>query len=293
MPKPKKRWDTEAIVSVIQQLRKQNVDLNTVSIRRTHLALYNAAIYYCGSWRQAVEAAGISYDEIKKKTVSKGKKRRWSKKAVVEGIIQCAARGESIKGGTVIVRDPGLYNAARFYFGKNGWAKARVEAGFLAYDPRPNLKWTSKTVCEEILRLHRGGTPLNHGFMLRTPKYGYIRWAAQNVFGSWKAALEAAGFNYEDIRIQAEPKWTRESILEAIQVLEGDGVKLSSKATQKLHGGLFAAALREFGNWSKAVEAAGIPYVEHCRIWSTKAWLRSMSAHDIEEITRPDKDRAT
>ena len=203
---------------------------------------------------------------------------------MIKAILERAAKGESIKGGVVCIVDSGLYNATRSYFGKKGWAKARVAAGFPAYDPRPNLKWTQDTVCAEIQRLWRIDVPLNYRFLLTRSKYGYIRWAAQNVFGSWRSAVEAAGYNYDEICIEPSIIWDRTTVVDAIRSLELDGVRLSSKSIQKTWGALFAGAVRVFGYWGTAVEAAGVPYQQHCRVWSTKAWLRRMDDDEYTSI---------
>jgi hypothetical protein len=286
MPKPAKVWSAEIVISAIKELHERDGTngLNSASVQRHYSPLYLAARTYLGGWRQAIEATGIDYSTIKKKTVSGGKRHQWSRIKVVKEIIARAAEGKSIKGGVVSIEDIGLYNAARSYFGKKGWAKARVTAGFPAYDPRPNLKWTQITVQAEIQRLHHEGVPLNHGFLLGKPEYGYLRWAAQNVFGSWRNAVEAAGYNYEAICIEPVVIWTKEAVIDAVRSLDQDGVRLSSKSVQIAHGALFAGAVRAFGCWSKAVENAGISYQQHCRVWSTKAWLRRMESDEYTSV---------
>lgn len=282
MPKPTKRWDAETVVSAIRKLQQEGQALNLASVRRGNVVLVNAAVTYCGSWRNAIEAAGINYDSVKQKPVSKGKRRVWSEDLVIDQIKWRVTQEKSIKGSVVYEEDSGLYNAARKFFGKNGWSKARVAAGFQPHDPRPNLKWTRETVREEILRLYNEDVTLNSSYIHKSSEYAHLQWAAQNVYGSWRVAIEASGLDYEEIQIKAESKWTRDVIITEIENLEQSGWRLSSRTTQKLHGAIFAAALKEFGTWGRAVEAAGINYRKHLRQWSLKTFLRQLSQEDYE-----------
>lgn len=268
-------WSKEKIIKTIKKRRRNREPLNSNHIQTKEKRLYGAAIKYFGGWPQAVAAAGLDYEKLRKV-----KLRQWTTRAIAQEIIRRSAQGFSIRGGDVCIEDHGLYQAAMRHFGEEGWAKARVLAGFAPRDPDSRVIWNDQTVREEILLLHENGAALNTG-SLQGSTYAYLRGAGRKVFGTWKAAVESAGLDYEQIRKMHPPGyWTKSRILETIQGLEEDGVRLSSKAMQLSGGGLFAAAVAVFGSWSQAVEAAGINYRKHCRIWSTKAWLRRMT--DVE-----------
>ena len=172
--------------------------------------------------------------------------------------------------------DRGLYDAASRHFGKNGWAKARVFAGFDPIDPRPWTVWSEENVVEEIQRLYANGVSLNTS-ALQMSNFSYILAAGRTVFGNWKKAIKEANLDYKTIRLQRPPLWTRDRIIAFIQALEESGMRLSVSNIQPKYGGMFRAVTKRFGCWSQAVEAAGINYRKHCRSWSTKAWLRRMS----------------
>lgn len=74
-------------------------------------------------------------------------------------------------------------------------------------------------------------------------------------FGSWGKAVEAAGFDYDDVRhANHSPEW----VLREIRKL--------AEAGDPLHPGehkrLLSKARCRFGNWEKAVEAAGYSLAE-------------------------------
>ena len=267
-------WNEEIIVRTILFLNTQGEPLNSNYVQTKHPLLYRATYVYFDGWAQAVTVAGLDYSSLRKKKPM----RIWSKKAIVAEVLRRSREGLSIRGGEVTNEDRGLYHAALRHFGKNGWAKARMLAGFAPIDPVPWEVWSKKTVVKEILRLHKNGVSLNAGALGKT--YGYIRSAGEKSFGSWGKAIDAAGLDYLKI-CKNKPKgwWTKALLIVAIQSLEKQGVRLNSKSVQVSHGGLFASAIRKekFGSWSQAVEAAGIDYRKHCRTWSTKAYVRTMS----------------
>lgn len=272
-------WSKEIIVQMIQNLQKQGLPVNSSYVQEEQPLLYGAACKYFGGWPQAIEATGLSYDEIRLVTF-----RSWSKEAVADAVIDRVKNGLSISGAVVTVDDRSLYRAANRYFGRRGWAKARMLAGFPPTDPDPRIIWDKQSVREEILRLHEEGVSLNCG-ALSVSGNRTVYSAGRKVFGSWPKAIAAAGLDYSEIRKNHAP-WTKEEVIIGIKSLAKQGVRLSSKATQQSHGDLFGAAVTRFGCWSEAVEAAGISYRMHSRTWSTKAWLRRMHPEQYQQLLR-------
>lgn len=277
-PNRKKVWDKDIVVETIKRMHNAGEDLNSNYVQTKQPRLYAAANKYFGGWPQAVIAAGLDYETLRKRTL-----RAWSKVAIVEEIIRRSTNSLSIRGGDVTNEDRGIYSAARRHFGEDGWAKARMLAGFDPIDPKPQQIWSKETVIEEILRLYENGVALNAAALAGT--FGYIRSAGAKYFMSWGNAIRAAGLDYSKIRkMRQKGWWTKPRILMAIRSFERRDVRLSSKAVQGSHGALFAAALTHFGAWSQAVEAAGISYQKHSRTWSTKAWLRRMDSTEYKTV---------
>lgn len=272
------KWNREKIIAVIRRLNRLKQPLNSFYIQKNDLHLFAAASRYFGGWGQAIEAARLNYSKLRILKPA----RSWSKSAVVTEILRRVKNGLSIRGNDVCRENQGLYVAARRHFGKCGWAKARVIAGFDPIDPCPFKIWDEQSVREEIVRLYESGVPLNTGSLQKSP-YAYILAAGCKYFGTWARAIRAAGLNYSRIRKGRKPGWwTKPRILMCIKSLERRGIRLSHDDIRKSHGALLGAALTYFGSWSKAVEAAGIPYRQHCRIWSTTAWLRRMSEEEYD-----------
>lgn len=280
-------WSKKKIIKIIKRRHELKRPLNSNYIQLKLQNLYQAGVKYFGSWALAIEAAKLSYAEVRKRDPM----RSWSKANIVNTIIERHASGLSIKGEVVNLEDHSMYQAARRHFGKQGWAKARVLAGFEPVDPLPWKIWDRVTVCDEIKRLHKNQIPLDTASMRGGPHSSLLS-GAQKVFGSWRRAIRSAGLNYSKIKKTRLGWWTKPRIIMCIKAIEKRGIRLSCKAIQKSHGALFSAATSRFGCWSQAVEAAGISYQAHCRVWSTKAWLRKMSTNEYRATLEKAKTYA-
>jgi 5,10-methylene-tetrahydrofolate dehydrogenase/methenyl tetrahydrofolate cyclohydrolase len=117
-------------------------------------------------------------------------------------------------------------------------------------------RWNETMICRHITKSHEKGTPLNYLYYVR--EYPDVHAAADRLFGSWKNAIEACGFNYKDIR--KYQTWSKAKVLEEIKKAHKNGEALSSNYIQANKKPLYMAAVKRFKNWGKAITAAGIDY---------------------------------
>ena len=110
-------------------------------------------------------------------------------------------------------------------------------------------------IIEHILARH-GRERLNSHYY--ATNYPDVYAAAERLFGSWKAAIEAAGLDYSKIR--RYQKWSRDKVIRKIKEIYANGKPINSIAAQSNHKPLYMAAVKRFGNWESAVKAAGINY---------------------------------
>jgi len=124
----KQKWSKEKIVESIQGLREQKIDISASNVSKKYIPLFTAACSrrYFSSWANAVNAAGIDYNQI----LEAGKSRRrlkltkWSKDQVLEEV----RKAESKDLLTTYRERLPLYSAARREFGS--WKKALEAAGY-------------------------------------------------------------------------------------------------------------------------------------------------------------------
>jgi hypothetical protein len=154
---------------------------------------------------------------------------------------------------------------------------------------RRGRHWTRKKLVAELRRLHRAGQRLS-----RRDVPVRLYEAGRRLFGSWEAALAAAGLSYEEAT--GIRRWDRKRVVAEIRVLASRAVPLSATYIARRYPALFNAATKLFPrSWAKALRAAGYDPDEHKmprgRWTRAKAedWVRSRVAkrRDIQARAAP------
>ncbi len=128
----------------------------------------------------------------------------------------------------------------------------------------PRRQWTAQRIIQEIQDLHAAGESLTTT-NLRRLGYGGMVTAAyrDNLFGSWRAAVRAAGLRYQQVA-RRRRQWTKARIIARIQQLHSQHQDISYRHIKATEQYLLKVACRpeNFGSWQAAVKAAGIDYDE-------------------------------
>ena len=176
-------------------------DLNYASIAHEQVALLRAATRYFGSWRNAIEFAGLNYDDIRRY-------KTWNRDRILERIQELYANGEDLSWRHVSTKvDPQLAAAAtkRKHFGS--WREAVSAAGLNYGQIRRYREWDENTIKERLHELHEQGIDLNAKHM---EDYDItLITAARRRYDSWDKALTAAGLDYKQIVLRAPFKRRR------------------------------------------------------------------------------------
>lgn len=186
---PGRVWTRDKLVGEIKKLHNQGVDLSPTAIQETHGALFSSARSrsHFGNWRDAIEAAGLDYEGIKRV------KQRWSHEEILDQIRAHHAAGEDLLDPEFKLKHRGLYLAAcaHRYFGS--WRRAVHAAGLDHETMREKRIWTKARILRCISDLAKEGKPLGWAYVeMHCP--GIYRAARRKEnFGSWHEALLAAG----------------------------------------------------------------------------------------------------
>jgi len=128
-------------------------------------------------------------------------------------------------------------------------------------------RWSRDVVTRDIQRLAQDGQDLRHSEV--TENHQKLVSAAVRYFGSWGAAVTAAGIDYSDIRRRSQDarsgkvtKWSLETISTGIKELIDSGECLAAATVRNNHPALFSAAVspRYYGSWRAALTAQGLDY---------------------------------
>jgi len=143
------------------------------------------------------------------------------------------------------------------------------------------MRWTRKTIIEEIRSLHSSGEELNYS-SAEDNNLGLVQAAAWH-FGTWRRAVETAGFDYDTV--SKYRRWTTEGVIEAIREHHRNGSDLSWRVfSQEIDPPLAAAAVRSnvgFDTWHDAVTAAGIEYEKVARY---RHWTPERVVKEIQDL---------
>lgn len=127
--------------------------------------------------------------------------------------------------------------------------------------------WSREVVTREIIRLSKETSDLRHNEI--AAKNSKLVSAAIRYYGSWGAAVSAAGFDYATIRRDSQmaraakiTKWSHDRVNEEIQKLIQSGECLAASTVRSTCPALFSAAVspRHHGSWREALTSNGVDY---------------------------------
>lgn len=264
--KARRPWTPEAVLEAIRARvdRAEPVNAGSVGVG----SLYQAVQRFFGSWRQALEAAGLDTFAICR-TLG-------GDLDIPRRIRDLAREGHPLNHNAMLATDRRLLRAACLQYGS--WPEALAAAGYDVNEIRKTPKWTRQKIVEVILKRRSEGLPLN---------YSQVRWvlsmeAVKRLFGSWDRALHAAGIAPDPT--EAHRRWSRQAVIEAIGRRQAQGLPLNAKAVRLTDAPLANAYKRWFGAWSEALEAAGID--PHTWRMTSPRWTRSRLIETIRRIAR-------
>jgi hypothetical protein len=243
-------WDKQRIIKQLKRLSRRGAELSYNALARKEQALVSAAAYHFGSYRRAVEAAGIDYADITRRP-------RWTKQLIIRQIKQARRAGEDLHWSAVTQRRDELGKAAFAslqprLFGR--WDRALTAAGLDVDDISRYRKWDRNSIVFELRCRAADQEPLNSG-ALQHEDSG-LHAAAVRHFGSYDLALRAARIDPGAVR--RRQKWSRPQVITALKVIRRAGRSVSDSATRRESPALYGAAVRLFGTFTAARAAAGI-----------------------------------
>lgn len=176
------------------------------------------------------------------------------RKKVICKIVERDIRYLSLSATDIQAKSPALYKAACKHFGD--WPTALLYAG--VSPRREGDEYDNKKAVARRLRARCVGKQSVHATTVqRTEKKLYE--AALKHFGTWRAALVAAGINVDNVRSRLRrPRYTREQILENLKGRHAQNLPMSRAEVSLDNLALSRAALSQFQSWEKALAAAGI-----------------------------------
>ena len=182
----------DEIIVQIQKLNSNNISLNSGNIQKHYNSLFQKAIRGFKSWEKAVQAAGFDYTKIKNVRLNLDV----PDKEVIKQVLELDDKGVDLSYENIRKSHSKLFTTARKKFGN--WEKA-INACNLDYSKiRKHKKFDSVIVINAIKEVYSKKGNLSSGYIQQNNSSLFN--AALQYFGSWKKAIEFAGYNYDKIK---------------------------------------------------------------------------------------------
>jgi hypothetical protein len=183
MKRARIRWDRDEVLRQTKALAAKGVPLNYGNVARQSQGFILAGREHFGSWENVIKELGLDYSKIRRSGF-------WSRALIVERIQELKKAGKPLHLTFAESNYGGLVSAASFYFGS--WRVAIRAAGLDYATIRRQKVWSRREVVSEVKRVRRNGMNVSTAVEVCV-KYRALHSAAIRYFGSWRAALKAAG----------------------------------------------------------------------------------------------------
>jgi hypothetical protein len=258
-------WSPELIAKQIR--RRSNAGLS-IAATKAPQPLVNAGKRYFGSWRAAVEAAGLEYDRVRLYLEP------YSKRQLIAALRQAAVGhpewtqtdlSHSSLGGAAS-RLYGSLERALHVAGITGWPRRII------HDVQP-----APAVLRAIRARRRAGDSLRYRDVAR--EANWIVHSATRHFGTWNGALDAA-------RVAApENKWTEATIMRALRARMKARRSMRAIDVRREDAPLYAAVIARFGGYYAAAKKLGVKRTD--QQWSKERVRRELRKRVVKgRVTR-------
>ena len=180
-------------------------------------------------------------------------KKKWTPEAIKNHIV---ARNEKepLNSHYYAKKYPSVYAAAERLFGS--WGNAVEAAGIDYVSVRKYNVWSKQRIIVLIREKYEAGDPLSSQYAQNYCKSLYM--ACIHRFGSWGAAIEAAGLDYSKIRLRR--KMNADQIRDEIVQLYESGEDLAYPNIRRKRQYLLAYGMKKLGggSWARARQICGI-----------------------------------
>jgi hypothetical protein len=170
--------------------------LNSHYYSTNHPSIYAAAERIFGSWGNAISAAGLDYNAIRKYKV-------WNKMRIVQTIRRMHKEGEKLSSQHAQNHFKSLYMASVHHF--KSWGKAIQAAGIDYSKIRMRRSMTEEQIKAEIIALYKSGVDLAYSNIRKNYQYLLAYGMKKLGQGSWAEARRACGIK-ENYRLPKEKR---------------------------------------------------------------------------------------
>jgi hypothetical protein len=223
-------------IDAIKNLHKQGESISAGDLEDHYPYLYNQGVWIFGGWDRALRAAEFDPKRMRLRTL-------WDRERVIKEIRGMRERNLPLYANYVMRNHATLFSGALRHF--RSWNKALVAAGI-------NKKQASSNIYKsrpDILRALRDA--LEKGSKQDIPEV--LRLQAVHYFGNLRNALTAMKTDQRLLR-----GWSKKKIISILSRMHRSKKIPAYGKLRRDFPALLSATEAYFGNWGKALYAAGI-----------------------------------
>lgn len=185
-------YPQEHVLRRLQVLCRDGYSLKAADCQRRDRRLWEAARLYFGTWRKALEAAGIN---VRFAGLRGGRPRRLDREKTMEELRQWLATGQSRKWLDLCLQNHDLALAVKSVCGS--WRRAMIAVNSIpeTKPPTRKTKWNPQRIIACIRIRHQEDKPLH--YMALHVDDNPLLCAAKYYFGNWQKALAEAGIEVD------------------------------------------------------------------------------------------------
>ncbi len=298
------QWSRERIIRYLLEREAKGLPM-TIGGQGVDKLVYEASRRIFGSWRNAIQAAGIAPKRVLTRE-------RWSPARILLMVRHLARRDRPLTTDQLERRYGNLVSTARRLFGS--WTKAVLAAGVEPTKLQRVVPWNQERIIEAILTRALRNEPV----VARLVEPRSLVEASHRFFGSWKAAVAAAGLDPKITvlppRRNKHPRaakiraprsttshahrqpWNKELIVTVILARVRDKEPLNAAAVARDNRSLYYAVRRHFGDWYEATRAAGLDLQDYRRNAAGRTILTDSGPREFpsrpsqpSEASRPER----
>ncbi|PZR73343.1 MAG: hypothetical protein DLM73_10870 [Chthoniobacterales bacterium] len=273
VPQWEEVWSPEYVLDRMAELGRRKFPLNFDWAKEHEAALTDKAIRYFGSWDAALRHIGLDPARIRlfrPTWIGYSGWRRANKAAIVAELRRRDTERKPLSWKKILPEKhgPALLNRAKKVFGS--WGAALAAAGF---DPTGGAisLWGQASKDDILAEIHsrrRAREAVRFSQVWREKGGQPTARRASQLFGSWNAALRAAGIEPE----AGQTHWAHASKGEILAEIRrrqsaGESLRCSHAAKEKHGRALQNRVSVVFGTWNAALRAAGVEPMKEDSPW--------------------------
>lgn len=175
--RPRGTWSRDVVITEIKRHAIKTHQLNAYAMQQVDNPLMSAATYYFGSWADALRAAGIDAESVRRNQPR-------DPQQIVAEIQDNARTSESLRDFEVRAHNRALYGAAQKYFGS--WHQAVREAHCEHQAKAPNFRWSRADIHAIVATYLQKDSSLGQAMQHHT----HLKDAIIREWGSWETFEE-------------------------------------------------------------------------------------------------------